>query len=107
MYCTSVKDAEFCWHLQVVPTGKCLFVLNLFAECSLNKGLRHIKGLLLQHHNFYMNKCWKLLQESGVDVCTFRTDAFTIPNRRLEEAEELLNWETGIGSWRFSRSDDI
>ncbi len=26
---------------------------------------------------------------------------------RLEEAEELLKWVTGIGSWLFSRSDDM
>ncbi len=80
---------------------------DLSAECSLNNGFRHIKELLLQHHIFYLNKCWKLLKESGVDVYTVKTDAFTIPSARLEEAEELLNWGTGIGSWRFSRSDDI
>ncbi len=41
------------WQLQLVPTGKCLFILNLSAECSLNNGFRYIKELLLQHHNFY------------------------------------------------------
>ena len=102
-----VEDAEMSWQLQLVPTGKCLFVLNLSAECSLNNGFRYIKELLLQHNNFYMNKCWKLLQENGVDVYTVKTDAFTIPNARLEDAAELLNWDAGIGSWRFSRSDDI
>ncbi len=86
--------------MQLAPTGKCLFVLNLSAECSLNNGFRYIKELLLQHSNFYMNKCWKLLQENGVDVYTVQTDAFTIPNARLEDAAELLNWDTGIGSWR-------
>ena len=54
-----------------------------------------------------MNRCWKLLQASGVDVYTVKTDSFTILSSRIEEAEELLNWEAGIGSWRFSRSDDI
>jgi hypothetical protein len=102
-----VDDAEFRWQLQMVPTGKCLFVLNLSAERSLNHGFRYINELLLQHNNFYMNKCWKLLQENGVDVYTVKTDAFTIPNARLEDAAELLNWDAGIGSWRFSRSDDI
>ena len=42
-----------------------------------------------------------------MDVCTVKTDAFTIPSSKLEVAGELLNWEAGIGSWRFSRSDDI
>ncbi len=73
----------------------------------MNNGLRYIKELLLHHSNFYMNKCWMLLQESGVDVYTVKTDAFTIPSALLEEAEELLNWDTVIGSWRFSRSYDI
>ncbi len=66
-----------------------------------------MKELLLQHHNFYLNTCRKHLQESGVDVYTVKTDAFTIPNCRLEKAEEVLNLETVVGSWRFSRSDDI
>ena len=38
---------------------------------------------------------------------TAKTHAFTIPSSKLEVAEEVLNWETGIGSWRFSRSHDI
>lgn len=100
-----VKDADST--VEMVPTGKCLFILNLSAECSLSNGFRYIKELLLQHHNFYLNRCWKLLQASGVDVYTVKTDSFTILSSRIEEAEELLNWEAGIGSWRFSRSDDI
>ncbi len=37
-------------------------------------------------------------QENCVDVHTVKTNPFTIPKCRLEESEELLNWETGIGS---------
>ncbi len=102
-----VEDAELNWQLEMAPTSKCLFVLNLSAECSLNNGFRYIKELLLQHHNFHLNKCWKLLQESGVDVYTVKTDAFAIPNTRLEEAEELLSWEAGIGSWRLREAMTI
>ena len=102
-----VEDAEFHWQTQMVPTGKCLFILNLSAECSLNNGFRYVKELLLQRHNFYLNKCWNVLKESGVDVYTVKTDAFTIRKEHLDTASELLNWEAGIGSWRFSRSDDI
>ncbi len=85
------EDAEFSWQLAMAPTGKCVFVLNLSVDCSLNNGSRLIKELLLQRHNFYLTKCWKLLQENGVYVYTVKTDAFTIPNSRLEEAEELMN----------------
>ena len=102
-----LEDAESSWQLEMVPTGKCLFILNLSAECSLSNGFRYIKELLLQHHNFYMNKCWRLLQQSGIDAYTVKTDSFTILDSKLEEAQELLNWDTGIGSWRFSRSEDI
>mgnify|MGYP006213170253 FL=1 len=42
--------------------------------------------------------------ESGGDVYTAKTDAFTIRKEHLDTASELLNWEAGIGSWRFSRS---
>ncbi len=84
-----VEDAEFSWQPQMVPTGGCLFALNLSADCSLNNGFRYVKELWLQHHNFYLKKCWKGLQESAVDVYTVKTDAFTIPICRLDDAEEL------------------
>ncbi len=74
-----VEEAAFSWQLQMVPTGKRLSVLNLSAESSLNNGLRYIMELLLERHNFYLNKCWKLSQESGVDVYTVKTDAPPCP----------------------------
>ena len=86
-----VEEAEMSWQLQMTPTGKCLFILNLSAECSLNNGFRYIKELLTQQHNFYLNKCWKILHEAGVDVYTVKTDSFTIPSSKLEQADELLN----------------
>jgi hypothetical protein len=61
----------------------------------------------MQHHNLYLNMTGKLLTQSGVEVYTVKTDAFRIRSSKLKDAEELLNWESGIGSWRFSRSDDI
>ena len=91
----------------MIPRGNCLFILNLSAECSPNNGFRYIKELILQKHNFYLNKCWKISQEGGADVHTVKTDARTIPSSKLDQVEELLNWGTGIGSWRFSRSDDV
>ena len=102
-----VEDAEFGLKMEMIPTGNCLYILNLSAECSLNNGFRYIKELLMQHHNFYLNRSRKLLEDSGVEVYTVKTDAFTIQSRHLEEASELLNWEAGIGSWRFHRDDDI
>ena len=78
--------------------GRSLFILNLSAEPSLAKGFRYIKELLMQHHNFYLNKSYELLTESGVGVYTVKTDAFTIRRTQLDTAQELLNWEEGIGN---------
>ena len=38
-------------------------------------------------------------KESGVNVCAVQADAFATPKARLQDAEALLNWQTGIGSW--------
>ena len=40
---------------ELVATGRSLFILNLSAEASLTNGLRYIKELLVQYHNFYLN----------------------------------------------------
>jgi hypothetical protein len=44
-----VKGAEVKYSCEMKPTGRALFVLNLFAEASLNNGFRYIKELLMQH----------------------------------------------------------
>ena len=82
-----MEDAEFQWQMQMVPAGKCLFILNLSAECSLNNGFRYIKELLTQQHNFYLNKCRKILQEAGVDVYPVTPDSLTVPSSKLEQPE--------------------
>ncbi|MFM7986801.1 MAG: hypothetical protein ACKPKO_46555, partial [Candidatus Fonsibacter sp.] len=92
---------------EMVATGRSLFILNLYAEASLTNGVRYIKELLMQHHNFYLNNSYKLLTNNGVDIYTVKTDAFTIRQSQLETARELLNWEEGIGHWRLNKTDDI
>ena len=90
-----------------VPTGNALYSLNISAECSLTNGFRYVKELLMQHHNFYLNKCNKLLQAHGIEVYTVKTDSFTIQKTCLEQARELLNFDNGIGSWRVHNEEDI
>jgi hypothetical protein len=34
-----VEDADFSWRQEMAPTGKCLFILNLSAECSFKQRL--------------------------------------------------------------------
>ncbi|MFM7979748.1 MAG: hypothetical protein ACKPKO_10570, partial [Candidatus Fonsibacter sp.] len=86
--------------------GKSLFILNSYAEASMTNGFRYIKELLMQYHKFYLNNSHKLLTDSGVDVYTVKTDAFTIRQSQLETAQGLLSWEAGVGNWRLNRTDD-
>ena len=83
------------------------FVLFLKAEKQLRNGFRYIKELLMQYHNFYLNTCRELLTENGVDVYAVKTDAFTIQQSQLEAAEELLTWQSNIGSWSRNMTEDI
>ena len=48
------KGTEMEFSSEMVPTGNCLFLLNLSAECNLTNGYRYIKELLMQHHNLYL-----------------------------------------------------
>ena len=89
------------------PTGKCLWILNLSAQASLANGFRYIKELLTQHHNFYLNTRWKLLEDNKIPIHTVKTDAFTTKKSKLEEVQELLSWEEGVGTWRLSKTEDI
>ena len=100
-----VKSTPMIYTNELVETGRRLFILNLSAEASLTNGFRYIKELLMQHHNFYLNRSYELLTNNGVDVYTVKTDAFTIRQTQLEAAMELLNWEDGIGTWRLNRTE--
>ena len=102
-----VEGAPMIYTNEMVPTGRSLFILNLYAEASLTNGFRYIKELLMQHHNFYLNNSYKLLTDNGIDVYTVKTDAFTIRQSQVDAARELLSWEEGIGSWRLNRTEDI
>ena len=102
-----VEGAPMIYTNEMVPTGRSLFILNLSAEASLTNGFRYVKELLMQRHNFYLNRSYELLTNNGVDVYTVKTDAFTIRQTQLETAMELLNWEDGIGNWRLNRTEDI
>ena len=90
---------------EMVATGRSLFILNLSAEASLTNDFRYIKELLMQRHNFYLNKCWELRAENGVDVYTGKTDAFMSQQTQLHKTRGLLSWEEGIGSWQLNRTD--
>ena len=59
-----------------MPTGKCLWILNIPAQSSLTNG-RYTKELLLKQHNFYLNTCWKLLDDTCIPIYMVKTDSVT------------------------------
>ena len=73
-----VNGAPMIYTNKMVATGRSLCMLSLSAEASMTNDFRYIKELLMQRHNFYLNKSRELLTEEGVDVCTVQTDVFTI-----------------------------
>ncbi|MFM7978197.1 MAG: hypothetical protein ACKPKO_02685 [Candidatus Fonsibacter sp.] len=81
-----VEGAPMIYACKMAPTGKSLFILNLYAEASLTNGFKYIKELLMQRHNLYLNSSYNLLTNNGIDVYTVKTDAFTIRQSQLETA---------------------
>ena len=84
-----------------------LYILNPSASVSLPNRFRYIKELLMQHHTYYTNECYKTLLKNDIQVATVKTDALTISEGDLEKAKQLLNFKTGIGNWRVSKTEDI
>ena len=68
-----VKSAAMIYTKQLVETGNCILIMNLSAEASLTNGFRYVKELLMQRHNFYLNRSYELLTGNGVT---------SIPSRR-------------------------
>jgi hypothetical protein len=98
---------EFAVNNISTPTLKELYVLNINKSATLTNGFRYIKELVLQRHNYFMNKSYKKLKEQNITVYSVKTDAFTIKESDVEKAKELLNFEPGIGNWRLSKTEDI
>ena len=48
-----------------------------------------------------------MLKRNRVEVYFVKTDAFAIPAEDLELAQQLLNWENGLGSWRLNRTEGL
>ena len=61
----------------------------------------------MQHHNYYLINCRNMLKRNRVEVYFVKTDAFAIPAEDLELAQQLLNWESGLGSWRLNRTEAL
>ena len=60
-------------------------------------GLRYIKELLLQNHNFHMYDAYEKLKEATINVYAVKTDSFHIAKRDLKKAKKRLNFHNDIG----------
>ena len=73
----------------------------------MSNGFRYIKELLVQTHNFKMYNDYQILKNNNITVYSVKTDAFTIDKTDLEKVKNLLIFNSEIGSWRNSKTDNI
>ncbi len=90
-----------------VQRGSPYYVLVLQAEKRLRNGFRFIKELVVQEHNFKLMKAYDCLESVGVKMFSVKTDCFKIPAECEAKAREVLAFDSGIGSLRVSKTEDI
>ena len=73
----------------MLKQGKVLYILNA-----------SVKELLMQHHNFFMQRSRELLDANNIPVYTLKADALTI------YAVEAVNFEPGTGKWRVNKTEE-
>ena len=83
------------------------YILNLKDTSRLSNGLRYVKELLLQYHNFRMYQYYSKSYQNGVNVFSAKTDAFTIQRSDMAKVRELLIFNNEIGGWRVSNDKSI
>ena len=83
-----------------IPTGE------KTVSADLHNGFLYIAELLLQHHSFLMYRSIETLTESNIKVFPIKTDALTIKNDDLDLAQQLLDFEPGLGTWRHSKTTE-
>ena len=47
------------------------------------------------------------LDQTGVKIYSVKPDCFTIPAESEAKAREVLSFDSGIGSWRVTKTEDI
>jgi hypothetical protein len=76
---------------------KSIYILTQSVSADLHNGFLFIAELVLQQHNFFMWRSIEKLTKNNIKVFTIKTDALTIRNEDLSLAQELLDFEPGIG----------
>eukprot|EP00438_Fugacium_kawagutii_P019097 Skav234725 [mRNA] locus=scaffold634:457313:460261:+ [translate_table: standard] len=77
------------------------YVLNISDTKTLKNGYKYVKELILQQHNYDMNKAYKKLKDNDVEVYSVKTDAFVIDKCNLGKAKKVLKFGSEIGDWRW------
>lgn len=98
-----INDIEVNMEENEEEINQSYYILNIRDKAKLRNGFRYIKELLLQHHNFKMNKAYFKLFKNGSSVYSVKTDAFVIDTVDLEKAKKLLEFHIDIGGWRADK----
>ena len=72
-------------------------IVSVSDQRQLMNGLRYIKELLLQNHDFHMYDAYEKLKEANINVYAVKTDAFHIAKRDFKKAKKILNFYNDIG----------
>ena len=78
------------------------YILSISDTKIVINGYKYVKELILQHHNFDMNKTYETLMRDGVKVYSVKTDVFVIDKCNLGKAKEVLKFDNEIGEWRWN-----
>jgi hypothetical protein len=87
--------------------GNPFYILKLSTKTELRNGFRFIKELLLQTHNYYLNKSYQKLSKNNIKVYSVKTDSLTILKTDLDKARQLIKFGDKIGDWTLHKTDDI
>jgi hypothetical protein len=63
--------------------------------------------MLVQYHNFNLNKAYEKMIQNEIKVFTVKTDAFTVLKKDVEVVMTLLDFGSKIGKWRVSKTKGI
>ena len=100
-------DISLSRRVEFHETDDKIYILNMEAKASLHNGFRYIKEMLVQYHNFNLNKAYEKMIEKDIKVFTVKTDAFTVLKKDVEVVMTLLDFGDKIGKWRVSKTKGI
>ena len=103
----SDDDISLSRRVEFHETDDKIYILNMEAKASLHNGFRYIKEMLVQYHNFNLNKAYEKMIQNEIKVFTVKTDAFTVLKKDVEVVMTLLDFGDKTGKWRVSKTKGI